>query len=301
MTKADSDTVYPGQVYWIPADQGGYDATTGWNPDVKLLDPALVPTLPSIESPKPEAGYDDDDWSRFELGWQTIAEHTQQVVDELNTVAQNQSLDDATRSALAVASRWHDWGKAHTIFQQAIKKPENRREQANLAKAPDGCWDRYTRKHFRHELASALGMLSLLRSGRAPADWASLSPHLQNLALYLIAAHHGKVRLSIRSMPDESKPTGQDQLFARGVWDGDELPPIALGDGVTAPHVKLDLSPMKLGRGADGSPSWAERMLLLRDHPDFGPLKLAYLEALLRAADMRASKKADEKAQVKHA
>jgi CRISPR-associated endonuclease/helicase Cas3 len=63
----------------------------------------------------------------------------------------------------------------------------------------------------------------------------------------------------------------------------------------------LDLCPMKLGRAQDGSASWAERMLLLRDHADFGPLKLAYLEALLRAADMRASKKADEKAQVKNA
>jgi CRISPR-associated endonuclease/helicase Cas3 len=39
----------------------------------------------------------------------------------------------------------------------------------------------------------------------------------------------------------------------------------------------------------------------LRDHPEFGPLKLAYMEALLRAADMRASKKADERAQVKNA
>jgi CRISPR-associated endonuclease/helicase Cas3 len=45
-------------------------------------------------------------------------------------------------------------------------------------------------------------------------------------------------------------------------------------------------------------------MLGLRDHkgnadekrPRFGPLKLAYLEALIRAADMRASKGADDKA-----
>jgi CRISPR-associated endonuclease/helicase Cas3 len=67
--------------------------------------------------------------------------------------------------------------------------------------------------------------------------------------------------------------------------------------------VTLDLSPMMLGR-VGGQPSWAERMLGLRDdkanpedkQPRFGPLKLAYLEALLRAADMCASKAADEKA-----
>jgi len=58
---------------------------------------------------------------------------------------------------------------------------------------------------------------------------------------------------------------------------------------------------MKLGRSPHGSSSWAERMLHLRDHADFGPLKLAYLETLLRAADMRASKKVDQKAQLKNA
>src|SRR5207244_1573419 len=173
----------------------------------------------------------------------------------------------------------------------------------DIAKAaPRTFWSRYERKHFRHELASAIGVLTLLRNSKAAVEWSALVPHLQNLALYLIAAHHGKVRLSIRSMPAERKPSQENQLFARGIWDGDELPAMALGGGVTAPRVeKLDLSPMKLGRGPDGSASWVERMLLLRDNPDFGPLKLAYLEALLRAADMRASKKADEKAQVKNA
>jgi CRISPR-associated endonuclease/helicase Cas3 len=46
---------------------------------------------------------------------------------------------------------------------------------------------------------------------------------------------------------------------------------------------------MELGLSADGKPSWAERMLRLRDDPELGPFRLAYLEALLRAADCRAS------------
>lgn len=138
--------------------------------------------------------------------------------------------------------------------------------------------------------------MTQLRCGKALADWAELPAHLQNLALYLIAAHHGKVRLSIRSLPDEKKPDTTEALFARGVWEGEALPGVGLGGDVTAPAVPLDLSPMQLGRGADGSPSCAERMLGLRNHADFGPLKLAFLEAILRAADMRASKKADEKA-----
>ena len=85
-------------------------------------------------------------------------------------------------------------------------------------------------------------------------------------------------------------------LFARGVWDGDSLPAVNLGDGVKSPAVeKLDLSPMLLGRSGV-NPSWAERMLGLRDHKEFGPLKLAYLETVLCAADIRASKSADDKA-----
>ena len=49
---------------------------------------------------------------------------------------------------------------------------------------------------------------------------------------------------------------------------------------------------MELGLSPDGKPSWAERMLALRDDPSLGlgPFRLAFLEALLRAADMRASR-----------
>ncbi len=91
-------------------------------------------------------------------------------------------------------------------------------------------------------------------------------------------------------MPDETKPDDSRRLFARGLWHGDELASVSLGNGVTAPSVcQLDLSPMQLGRQADGSPSWAERMIELRDHPDFGPLRLAFLEAVVRASDIQAS------------
>jgi CRISPR-associated endonuclease/helicase Cas3 len=233
------------------------------------------------------------------------------VVAEVELLTQEIERDGIPWNTIRIAARWHDWGKAHATFQNAIKeetekdgtRPAERRGKRDIAKAaPRKFWGRYDRRHFRHELASAIGVLSLLRNGNTPADWSALAELQQDLALYLIAAHHGKVRLSIRSMPDECRPLEADRLFARGVWDGEELPAVSLGGGFSAPRVeKLNLTPMKLGRPPDGAPSWAERMLLLRDHPEFGPLKLAYMEALLRAADMRASKKADERAQVKNA
>jgi hypothetical protein len=63
-----------------------------------------------------------------------------------------------------------------------------------------------------------------------------------------------------------------------------------------APTAKLSLEPMELGLCEEppfaGQPSWVERVLRLRDSHALGPLCLAYLEAILRAADMRASEDA---------
>ena len=77
---------------------------------------------------------------------------------------------------------------------------------------------------------------------------------------YLIAAHHGKVRLSIRALPDEDQPEREGVLFAHGVHDGDLLPDVDLG-GETCAALTLDLSPMQLGGGG----SWTARALALRD------------------------------------
>jgi CRISPR-associated endonuclease/helicase Cas3 len=152
-----------------------------------------------------------------------------------------------------------------------------------------GCWakgygafHRYQRPQFRHELASALAVLQE-NSGNIPHE-------LRNLVAYLVASHHGKVRLSIRSLPSEVPPP-DGRRFARGVWDDDLLGRLDLGGGVVAPEVRLALDSMELGLGADGQPSWTERMVALRDDPHWGLFRLAYLEALLRAADRRASAK----------
>ena len=295
------DAVFPGQVYWIPADQGGYDPETGWD---DKQDREVTPTdLASSPGPsRAETGLDADEWS--EGMWQTVAEHTQKVVVELDELAGNVLSDDLQSLAvLRVAARWHDWGKVHPVFQAAIERTAQPTDKVGhpLAKAPDGCWRRYARPHFRHELASAMAVLAMLReSASIHPDWKKLleAGGVQaDLALYLIAAHHGKVRLSIRSLPGENRPAEPGRLFARGVWDGDTLNGVDLGGGVAAPEVRIDLSAMQLGADAEGRPSWAERMIAARDA--VGPLKLALLEAMLRAADMRASRSGDAEEEVR--
>ena len=54
-------------------------------------------------------------------------------------------------------------------------------------------------------------------------------------------------------------------------------------------ETKLDLSLARIGLSQNGKRSWLERSLGLLEW--LGPFRLAYLEAILRAADMRASMK----------
>ncbi len=143
---------------------------------------------------------------------------------------------------------------------------------------------RCTRHHFRHELASALAWLQAGPSDQPERD----------LVAYLIAAHHGKVRLSIRSLPGEEPPSGSppESRIARGILDGDEIPTrafVALSLEVPSHSrpLKLDLGLMEMGSDPARGPSWLARMLTLRDR--LGLFPLAYLETLLRAADGRAS------------
>ena len=258
----------PGMVIMLPSVDGGYNPEMGWTGKPQDRPTHVPPSVLSNEG-------NDDDRLAHQGYWQTLANHSSAVVDQLEQLlAKLPQLPEELMKSLRLAARWHDAGKAHPLFQEAMlgNPPLN---DANLLWAKtirQGV--RYRRRGFRHELASALAMLA--------------QGH-DDLAAYLAAAHHGKVRLSIRALPHEKgDPNDLNRLFARGIWHGESLPSADLGGGVSSNRVELDLTSMELGEDASG-PSWLFRMLVLKDRPDLGPFRLAWLETLLRVADWRAS------------
>src|SRR5207253_1112323 len=85
------------------------------------------------------------------------------------------------------------------------------------------------------------------------------------------------------------KPTREkDSNTVRGVSEGDKLATVNVaGQELSCEAVSVDCR--RMGRDANGYESYTRGVLRLLDH--YGPFRLAYLEAVFRAADRRASQK----------
>jgi CRISPR-associated endonuclease/helicase Cas3 len=373
--RSDAERIFPGQVFLLERSCGGYDPEKGWTGRAEDCDfdigpwkqPAVPPPALLNEEDENTAGMGDDfegangsSNSGQNGAWRTILHHSREVCEELHAsiavLLPKSDADEDARVVLPLAGRLHDWGKAHAAFRQKVEPDELAKAVAHVpdglpAKAPNHCWRRdklckepdstpeaerdARRAGFRHELASGLAVLELLRRHQpnhpalawpdeelragfafAPsepltpladtalaAEIAALNVKQFNLLIYLVAAHHGKVRLSLRSSPDDLRedvpwPCPPETPQARGVREGDSLPDVALpgfdftSSQILAPAVTLHLDVMDLGLSSAYGPSWRERTgTLLATH---GPFRLAWYEAILRVADQRASKRAED-------
>lgn len=254
----------PGMVLLANSTDGGYDETLGFDPGLKR---PPVPVLTPQQQLEEEA---------FSEDWRSYQNKPVLLVDHLGHVAQHAAMicaavgENTYKDSIIRAGRWHDLGKVHEIFQETMHSCESA-PSGFLAKSP--CRGHHSRRYFRHELASMLAWLAQY-DGKPETD----------LIAYLILAHHGKVRMSLRAMPSEEADKGIKR-FARGVWESDILPALDF-DGEHSDETILKLVLMEIGRGEQG-PSWTERSLKLLD--EHGPFRLAWLETLVRIADWRAS------------
>lgn len=268
----------PGMTLLLRASEGGYSAELGFTLEGKEGKVKVdVIATPQKETTEAYA----EDWRSRTSYPVALGTHLSDVGREAQLLCD--ALDEsAYKNAVVRAARWHDVGKVHAVFQATMHACPAAPESL-LAKSP--CKGRHNRKYFRHELAS---MLAWLDHGE--------KDEVHDLIAYIIAAHHGKVRMGLRALPDEEPEKDnayQGQRFARGIWEGDELPALDF-DGEAIPKTRLRLAIMELGEGEQG-PSWSARtQRLLKRH---GPFMLAWLEALVRVADWHASRKEQEAAE----
>ncbi|MET8129026.1 DEAD/DEAH box helicase [Streptomyces sp. NPDC005065] len=269
--------IRPGAVLLTSTASGWYDSKLGWG--LKYRGP--VTSL--ARTGKVPDGMGKDDASCADR-WVDLIEHLEDVEREVGLLAEGLAPLDGLSSghleAAGLAGRYHDLGKAHFVFANTVRRSCPDGEQP----PGEGPWaksrhrmGRHERKYFRHELISALALLhpdSTLLDGSEDPD----------LIAYLAAAHHGKVRVSVRSMPGEAERVPPRVL---GVEPAEEVGPVDLPGGQVLPRIVVDPSVLFLGGAREGVPSWTQRTAQLLS--GLGPFRLALLEALVRVADWRAS------------
>lgn len=271
--EVDRDRLFPGLPVVVDVSVGGYDGETGFTRDKSDVPLSLetAGALPDTDEAD-RLTYGAADYITLQMHAQDTAEEMTKLLSELGAL----TAPFVDHGLLVDAARWHDAGKVHDAFQEMLTRnlpaDDPRKTGGPWAKSDGEHGGRSPRRFFRHELASALAWIA---SGRP------------DLGAYVVATHHGKVRLSLRARPgEEPPPGGASKRFAHGVHDGDVLRAIELGDGVLVAKQTLSLACMELGGGGEGA-SWADRMRRLLD--TYGPFRLAYLEMLVRVADWRAS------------
>ncbi len=210
----------------------------------------------------------------FTKAWMELEPHLLAAEQKAKDLVARLPLNGTLGGSVIRAARWHDVGKAlernvngetRLPFQDMLlgagvaenshPKPGALYAKSNRSGGPQS--------GFRHEMAS---LLAFLQSKHADDD----------LAAFLILAHHGKVRLLPDAWDDD------DPVDLCGVRDGDKIPAVALPDG--SQPIVLDTRTVLPSREHRG---WQGRVRrLLEKH---GPFLVAYLEGLVRVADWRAS------------
>jgi CRISPR-associated endonuclease/helicase Cas3 len=273
--------LYPGITILLHTFDGGYSKTLGFTGNPKD-ETKVVEVTEAIELEKDEAD------SLTQVGeYISLKQHSLDVESEVREICSKLVNYNLPTDILTRSGRWHDLGKAHEVFQKMLTRNQPNKITSEIWAKSDGKnLGKSERPGFRHELVSAL---------------VALEQGENFLLAYLVAAHHGKIRMSIQANPNEKKPLQKDKRYARGVWEGDEFKlssktwhfyqigdDLHLGDETEDFTQILSLACMEMGESERGE-SWAGQTLKLIE--GYGIFKLAFLETIIRLADWRASAK----------
>ena len=288
-TRLGDRGIRPGDTVMLDVSAGGYDDELGWVGSDQSRPSSWVATVDGHRSWVHRDGGPDDDIDERTEGWNSLGgdprSHTRRWIElprhlsaAESQVRQLARLVPDMEEPLATAGRWHDIGKALerddadrpcSPFQEMLRgaghvEPPDPRDDVDYAKS-NGRGSPWRHGHrFRHEVASALAYLA--------------AENADDLVAWLIMAHHGKARMTPVPWNDERLDD------VAGVRPADRIPARAMSlvgrDGACELDPDLLLS-------SRTRPGWQGRAVKLLD--EHGPQFLAYLEALLRIADWRAS------------
>lgn len=326
---AERKDLYPGQTVLVASSSGGYDPARGWTGiDDGVVPP--VPVAPPSAQEQADASEDDESlsavpaWQTIGVHGAQVAAEAEAAARQtgLDYAALLHLAGRWHDAGKALAPFQHSIaGPVRPDRQDIAKAPSSAWLPPNQL-YPDPPHPR--RRGLRHELASTLALFAVLMRHRPdhPAllgpwkEWLqrigrplvmappaadppnaleqeilALDAHAFDLLAYLVCSHHGKVRMAWHAAPADQQ-AAEGGLRIRGIRDGETLPALTLatarGEYLLLPPSELHLDAAAVGLNPRTGRGWTERVLdLLERH---GPFALAYLEALLRAADWRASR-----------
>ena len=261
--------IFPGQTIMLDSTAGGYSTVRGW-------DRGSGGRVDVVDSTRIANDSHDADFQSLSSRPVTLEDHTARVLEKSCVILDGlEFFDDDLRNTVTEAVRYHDIGKAHAVFQSTMMRGMiDSVDEGRVWAKSQKKGIRHSIPGFRHEAVSALAYL--VHAGQPTG-------HLRNLVAYLIASHHGKVRLALRNV--SGKRHGESYLLGINT-EGDHLPKFTSGI-VSIDDTDLSTDIAQIGMTGAG-PSWVERTVSLLER--YGPFRLAYLELLVRASDMLASR-----------